>query len=258
MHIIAFMELMQVLGPVLFMMFLVFIFSGPSGMQHPASNPSLTRTALPTTSPLSSASAAAVSSAGGGGGGGGGDKQRGGQIHLIIGPMFARKTTEMKRRIERLFLSRLAVVCLINHSHDEKRSGTTGLVTHDGEHVGRDTTLMVSRLSDVVPPENTTHVFIDEGQFFPDLFDVSMQWARRGIQVTVAALNGDSLGKMWPQIVLLLPYAVEVLQLTAVCMECGDDAPCTRLLEGEPPLPTSGIRIGAQDHYRVRCLKCTN
>jgi thymidine kinase len=67
-------------------------------------------------------------------------------------------------------------------------------------------------------------VAIDEGQFFPDIVEVAEQLANAGIVVIIAALDGTFQRKPFGSILNLVPMAEFVTKLSAVCMDCGQEA----------------------------------
>ena len=174
-------------------------------------------------------------------------------LTLIAGPMYAGKSTELRRRIARLRLGQQPVV-VIKHAADVARCGS-GIVTHDGL-VDKTDVHAVVKLEDArkCVTDGKVHVFVDEVQFFNDLKEMCCEWIAQGNSVTVAALNAKADGTMWPPIAGLLPYCTAYVHLNAVC-RCGADAPLTRARTGVQ-IPTSGVHIGAQESYEARCVKC--
>ncbi|KIH53374.1 thymidine kinase [Ancylostoma duodenale] len=73
----------------------------------------------------------------------------------------------------------------------------------------------------------TEVIAIDEGQFFDDLSYTCEQLACEGKSVIVAALDGTFLRKPFAEVSQLISFSDEIKKLSAVCMECGADAPFT-------------------------------
>jgi thymidine kinase len=71
-------------------------------------------------------------------------------------------------------------------------------------------------------------VAIDEGQFFPDIVEVSEYLANEGKVVIIAALDGTFQRKPFGNILNLVPLAEQVSKLSSVCMDCGKEAAFTR------------------------------
>ena len=92
-----------------------------------------------------------------------------GRLSMIIGCMFAQKTTELLRRIRR-YHSIGYNVLVVNHSSDT-RYGTKRVISHDKDDMEAQQVSHLSSLDEVVR-SGTYHVLaIDEAQFFPDLYD---------------------------------------------------------------------------------------
>ena len=116
-----------------------------------------------------------------------------GEIQLILGPMFAGKTTELFRRMRRQRYAKQEII-LIKHTsdtrYDTKYSSKRDVHTHDGIKAP---STVVKKLSEV-DSEHLSHmdvIGIDEGQFFSDIVEFCEKWASRGKIVIVAALNAD-------------------------------------------------------------------
>ena len=185
--------------------------------------------------------------------------------------MFAGKTTALKNslRTQRIACAAMARrgrpaprCAALKHASDVERKGA-GLVTHADE--SEVDVLAVSRLADAAEHvADASYVFCDEGQWFEDLAEWCVRWARQGKHVFVAALDADAQGRMWPSVVALQPNATHVERFAAACALCGGVATRTRLRADAPPAksptsptaapstpgsaaapaPASGLRIG--------------
>ncbi len=86
-----------------------------------------------------------------------------GQIELILGPMFAGKTTELLRRTRRF--AQYKKCLLVAYKGHERYGSDAAVITHDRNEMKAKS---VERLSQV---ENAAHAYsvvgIDEAQFFP-------------------------------------------------------------------------------------------
>lgn len=142
-------------------------------------------------------------------------------IHLILGPMFAGKTTELLRLADRNEHAGLNVV-YVKHQLDEKRHATK-IRTHDGT-VSSNNALLANELMDIydhLKERWVDVVCIDEGQFFKDLAPVAQLLANKhGKTVAVAALNATYKRHMFPSVAKLLPYVERLEWLTAICFDC--------------------------------------
>eukprot|EP00937_MAST-01D_sp_MAST-1D-sp2_P007965 g7965.t1 len=168
----------------------------------------------------------------------GGAAAHAGQIQLIVGPMFAGKSTEMLRRVRRFELAAKRVLT-VKYRHDTRYDDSAGgshaaiddsvahIATHDSPQA-MIASAVEQQLANLVPrlPEYDI-VGIDEGQFFPDLAEFCDLAAGAGKTVIVAALDGTFERKPFATTSALLPLAEDVTKLTAVCSDCGASAPFT-------------------------------
>ena len=114
---------------------------------------------------------------------------------MIIGPMFAGKTSELIRRVKVAGFARKKVL-LVKHSNDTRWSSTNTVMTHSG--ISLQTTITASHLKQVVAIiDNAEGVYdvvaVDEGQFFPDLLVEAESLANRGLEILIAGLDSNFL-----------------------------------------------------------------
>jgi thymidine kinase len=94
--------------------------------------------------------------------------------------------------------------------------------------------------------------FIDEGQFFPDLYTIVKKLVDiHRKHVVVSGLDGDSNRNMFGDIIKLIPISDSVDKLSAYCNKCnnGTIAPFTKKINGSDNL----IEIGGSDKYIPVC-----
>lgn len=175
-----------------------------------------------------------------------------GRIELIIGPMFAGKTTELMRRVKREIHARRS--CFVIKYAKDVRYDRESVASHD--QVTLRAQAAVSALCDVKDVwRNFDVVAVDEGQFFPDLVPFCNTVADAGKIVLVSALDGDFRRQPFGQICELVPYCESIEKLTAVCMMCHSrQASFTRrtVASQEQEL------IGGADMYIATCRECYN
>jgi thymidine kinase len=146
--------------------------------------------------------------------------QRVGRIELITGPMFAGKTTELLRRVERAKLAhqRCAV---IKYSRDDRYSQES-VATHDEQlHVAIPCLLLMPLIDEILTYDV---IAIDEAQFFPDLVEFAEEAASRGKTLLIAGLDGSFQRKPFGRILELIPRCESLTKLTAICKETGREA----------------------------------
>jgi len=172
----------------------------------------------------------------------------GGQIQLILGPMFSGKSTELIRRLKRYQVAQYAVL-IVKYAKDQ-RYDEKGIATHCGQVLPA---VAADRLAELQERAREYDVIgIDEGQFFPDLVAWCEQMANSGKIVLVAALDGTFQRRPFPEILSLVPLAEDVTKLQAVCMRCFRDAAFSKRISEE-----AGVEvIGGADKYMAVCRHC--
>lgn len=145
-----------------------------------------------------------------------------GQLNLIVGPMYAGKSTELLRHIRaHQFLNRKMVV--INHAWN-MRYNTKGVSTHTGDVYTNclHATLLQECESNPLFKESE-YVFIEELQFFTDAVVVLKRWVNSlGKRVYAAALSGDYRREGFDTITPLYSIADNIHHICAYCTYCGD------------------------------------
>jgi len=176
-----------------------------------------------------------------------------GSISLVIGPMFAGKTTELMRRYKRQIFAQ-NTCCIIKYSKDVRYTAGVEIASHDNQQL--EAKFAVCKLSELGEQWRQFDVIaIDEGQFFPDLLTFTTVAANEGKTVIVSALDGDFQQKPFGQICELIPHCESVTKLTAICMHCHSaEASFTKRTVSS----TQQELIGSDDIYAAVCRKCNN
>ena len=96
-----------------------------------------------------------------------------GYLEIVFGPMFSGKTTELIKEYNRHKACDIRC-CFVNHSADDRYgSGTSTTKTHNQTSVNNDKSC--KKLTDILwEAANYDAFFINEGQFFDDLYEVSL------------------------------------------------------------------------------------
>ncbi|NJE05019.1 thymidine kinase [Thermococcus sp. M36] len=182
----------------------------------------------------------------------------GGFLEVITGPMFAGKTTELIKRIERqMFAKRKAA--LFKPAID-RRYSEDEVVAHNGLRyeafvIPTDET-GVDRIVEITRREKYEVIGIDEVQFFPmGIVEALDMLANEGVYVIASGLNLDFKGDPFPVTKELLARADNIVYLTAVCTVCGRPATRSqRLIDGKPaPRDSPVILVGGRESYEARC-----
>ena len=184
------------------------------------------------------------------------DVLRDGWIEVICGPMFAGKTEELIRRINRLDYAKKNYVVFKPAIDTRYKEGS--VVSHNGSD--REA-VVISEAKEILQhvTQDTEAVAIDEVQFLDgNVVNVCEYLANNGVRVLVSGLDMDFRGEPFPVMAELLSVGEFVTKLTAICMQCG--APATRsqrLINDEPAsFDDPIVLVGASENYEARCRHC--
>ena len=187
--------------------------------------------------------------------------KKAGRLTGIIGPMFAGKTTEMKRRIDRDKIAGKAF--RIFKPEVDNRYSTYMITTHnfDYEHaiVLKDTRDILMHIESKKPMPGETFYF-DELQFLSSSIIGAVQaFVANGINVTYTMLPAISEGRPFPfkdgkkhAGDLLALHHDEIVHLVAVCTSCGNEAAYTFYMKGRK----DAVLVGGTDDYTALCSQC--
>jgi len=169
-----------------------------------------------------------------------------GNLHVILGPMFSGKTT---RLIE--LTKKHDNYVIINYAGDTRYHPTL-LSTHDRRMVpciqSYDLTPLLCH-RDVITSDA---VFINEGQFFKDLYYVvRILVEEQGKNVIVCGLDADFRREPFGDMIKLITLCDTVEKLRSKCVRCGMPAPFTWRTTSEQ----SQVFIGS-DEYVPLCRGC--
>lgn len=174
------------------------------------------------------------------------------RLELIVGPMYAGKTTELIRRLTS-FAPRWRVL-YVNSTVDTRTE--TAISTHNAT-LTVDESVVLQKVSELgeVDFQDFDVIGIDEAQFFRDLVSGVAAMLRGNRRVIVSGLDGDFLKSPIGQVLELIPWAEDVVKLKANCSRCAD-----RGIVREAPF-TMKVRGGAQievndDLYLPVCRQC--
>ena len=174
-------------------------------------------------------------------------------LELILGPMFSGKTSELRRRMLRLKVVTDKVI-IINHLSDTRYGSASETLSHDKISCE---SIAVKQLESLYLNDdyiNANYVFINEAQFFNDLYDFCLTSVEKyNKNVVVFGLDGDFQRKPFGEILKLVPLANSVTKLTALCKLCGDGTP--GLFTKRIVNKCQQILIGGEDMYQAVCRK---
>ena len=176
-------------------------------------------------------------------------------ITLDKGTMFGGKSSELcklhrqyskKKRYISVTESEKLRLLVIKHGVDTRYDGSQHIVTHDKKKIP---CARINRLLDINPYDWDV-IIIDEGQFFPDLYDwISKHFSICNTRVHVAGLNGDKNQGNFGDINRISPFCSEERIHYGMCAVCGEKAPFTKY-RGDSVEQTV---VGGDDDYYTVC-----
>ena len=193
-----------------------------------------------------------------------------GYLELIIGPMFSGKTSRLVEVYNQCKFCNISVA-VINHSIDERYDEEL-LSTHDkikipcikteklfdvwADNISlEDNVDKIPRIQDKFKLATSSVILINEGQFFPDLFEFVNILLKEKKKVYICGLDGDFERKKFGTILDLIPLCDQVRKLTSLCSICKDGTPgiFSMRLTNEKEQTV----VGSENYIPV-CRKCYN
>ena len=182
-----------------------------------------------------------------------------GWIEVITGCMFAGKTEELIRRINRIKYAKKDV--LVFKPNIDNRYSEKEVVSHNLKKVDSIPVIDSKEIKEYISKLNNLPyaICIDEAQFFDKgLIDLIEDLADKGVRVIVAGLDLDFRGEPFGIMPDILARAEEITKLHAICQVCGDIASRTqRIINGKPAKYDDPIiLVSAKEKYEARCRSC--
>jgi len=160
-----------------------------------------------------------------------------GYLEIILGPMYASKTTHLVEIYKQCKFCNISVA-VINHTFDNRYDDDL-LSTHDKVKIPciktenlfdvwphnislEDSSKNVTRFTDKFKIATSNVILINEGQFFPDLYEVVVDMLKNKKKVYICGLDGDFERKKFGSILDLIPFCDKVTKLTSLCSLCKD------------------------------------
>lgn len=143
-----------------------------------------------------------------------------GYLEIILGPMYSGKSTRLVEVYNQCKFCDIPVTA-INHTIDNRYDDEL-LSTHDKIKIP---CIKTDNLRDILPTITSDVILINEGQFFPDLYEAVVDMLENGKQVYVCGLDGDFERKKFGDILDLIPLCDKVTKLTSLCSICKDGTP---------------------------------
>ena len=183
-----------------------------------------------------------------------------GRLELYLGSMFYGKSSKLIHAYKKWSLCNYTPL-VINYSEDTRYSPEADhIITHDQSKIP---CIHNTSLRNIFQPliNNKTMssdtyniILINEGQFFPDLYQVVIEMVENKNKIVhIAALDGDFKRNIFGEILQLIPRCDDYLKLHALCAKCkdGTKASFSHRISSED----EQISIGS-DNYIPLCRKC--
>jgi thymidine kinase len=174
-------------------------------------------------------------------------------LELILGPMFAGKTSALQSIIRRH--EALGIKCAVYKPISDKRYGADFYIyTHDLTKIPARPVKYLTQEQPLEPYTESKLIIIEEGQFFDDLYDFVLKAVERdGKHVVVGGLDGDCFRKPFGQILDLIPLADRVTKLTSLCKMCGDGT--IGLFTFRTNKSKEVVEVGGSEAYMPLCRR---
>ena len=175
-------------------------------------------------------------------------------LELIIGPMFAGKSSAIIGTIRRNNFIKRKTLCVTN-TIDTRYAADAKIMTHDMESYPATAVDNLMELKLLSQYHNADCVIIEEAQFFPDLLDFVLYAVEvHNKQVICVGLDGDTQRKSFGQLLQLIPYADDVKKYASLCNQCHDGTKgiFTSRKDGSYD---KQISVGGADQYEPLCRK---
>ena len=195
-----------------------------------------------------------------------------GELHLVMGPMFSSKTSEIIRLVEKYTALDIPTF-VVNHSLDTRFHSDgcdpkkkCGIFTHDGKWCEGIQTSYLHEVFTIPAYKAAKVVCIDEANFFVNLRQYVQYMVERDHKVVyVAGLSGTFDRQEFGQLSQLIPIADSIKMLQSICVDCQDGktpAIFTKLrIQNKEPndtdhpvqLKSADIQIGGKEKYKPVC-----
>lgn len=193
-------------------------------------------------------------------------------LHIVIGPMFAGKSTYLINKVNELLSDNSNVsnsrsdklsaddILLINHSSDTRYNASSQIHSHNGASLK---SLALPRLNDFSINgssliTNKKYILIDESQFFSDLYQsiTKLLYSSSSTslkEIYIFGLDGDFKQEPFKdsKLLELIPFCSSITKLQATCTYCSQPAPMTKRITTS----TEQILVGGSNEYQPVCLK---
>ena len=185
------------------------------------------------------------------------NKESVGFLHVITGPMFSGKTTELLRQIEQMQSIGKSILT-VNYNKDVRYDKSAKICSHNNQSI--ETKIAVDDLETILEPEILSIydvIVIDEVQFMKNALAVIINLVDNHQKtVIVSGLDGDFLQNPFGDVCSLIAQADKLTRLNAICKLSKEfkNACFSKRISKE----TAKELIGAEDTYVAVCRQLYN
>ena len=171
-------------------------------------------------------------------------------LEINVGPMFSGKTSKLIEIYKKYSYCNIKVLP-VNHVSDNRYSDTM-LSSHDKNMIPCVKTSLLFDIDNAVLNSSQV-ILINEGQFFPDLYDFVNTMLQNKKKIYIFGLDGDFERKRFGTILDLIPLCDNVYKLHSLCGLCktGKRGIFSKRVTNEK----SQVLIGS-DNYIPCCREC--
>lgn len=176
-----------------------------------------------------------------------------GYIQLIIGTMYAGKTTELIRALKRFKYAKQKILLFTLDSRFEKKSKSHDGISIDSFYIEPGERNNPQAIYNVIQELGADVIGFDEIQFLDkEYVKMFKRLALDGKIVILAGLDQDFKARAFETTMLAVVEAEFVKKLTAVCTGCGNPA-----LRNYRKIENEDLEVqGADDIYEAKCRLC--
>ena len=176
-------------------------------------------------------------------------------LRIVVGPMFAGKTSEIQSVVRRYGCLKKEVLVLT--ADIDNRYQRDAVVNHDLAAIPARAVAVGDLMAVLEWPEfaTATAIVVDEAQFFIGCLIpfVTAAVDQHGKQVVVVGLDSDAERRPFGDVLALTAQADSIEKKTALCRHCGDGTPAifTKALAAK----SVQVAVGGADLYEPVCRR---
>lgn len=179
------------------------------------------------------------------------------EITLILGPMFAQKTSMLKDEL--LMEKRRGMKIVVIWHTIDTRFGQEHPVTHDGIELDFAESFRCSHIQEFIDArgdEEFDVLAVEEGQFFDDLANGLSVLRPRCKSIIITGLNGNFRQEMFKSIADIIPIVDDIVYKKSICGTCKNRGAIYSILKQVKLGVSSDIIVGDEDLYTTACRDC--